>query len=488
MVRVVLVFTCLLGIFFQACGGGGSSTPPSPPPIVASHFSVVAPATSSSGLGFEITVTAVSASNTTVTNYGGTVHFTSSDPRAVLPADSVLTNGTGSFPVSLFTPSTQTITSTDAGVATLTGVSNSITVNLAQVTSIPMTAAREFHTATLLDDGKVLVAGGNDGSTILSTAEVFDPSTGNFAAKGSLSIARKESTATLLGNGKVLIAGGLGANGQALTSAELYDPASGTFSLTDAMSIQRAEHTATLLNNGKVLIIGGLQALGSSQNTATSELFDPDTETFSATGSMTDARGNHVAALLKNGKVLVAGGNATDGSVLASAEIFDPVTGSFETTGNMGSPRESFTAAVLADGKVLITGGDLVTSTYSSAEIFDSSKGTFTITELMTIPRQWHTATTLSSGTVLVIGGDQLIPVFNGTTRSGFLPESTATNEFFDPGSKTFTAGNDLLQARARHRTTLLKDGSVLVTGGRRSRIVGKVPFSSVLSEAEVLN
>ena len=309
MVRVIVLFTCLLATFFQACGGGTSSpTPPPPPAAVASHFSVVTPATSSAGVAFQITVTALSASNATVTNYAGTVHLTSSDPRAVLPADSVLTNGTGSFPVSLFTLSMQTITSTDAGTATITGVSNSITVNSAQLTPITMTTPRELHTATLLKDGSVLVAGGGGGSAPLATAEIFDPSAESFAATGSLATARQESTATLLGNGKVLIAGGTGANGQALTSAELYDPDSGTFSPTGAMSIQRAEHTATLLNNGKVLIIGGLQGFGSSQTTATAELYDPDMGTFSPTGSMTDARGSHVAALLKNGTVLVAGG------------------------------------------------------------------------------------------------------------------------------------------------------------------------------------
>lgn len=310
MVTVVLPFSSLLATFLQACGGGGTSTPtpPPPPPAVTSHFSVVALATSSSGLSFQITVTALSASNTPVTNYAGTVHFTSSDPRAVLPADSVLTNGTGSFSVSLFTPSMQTITSTDTGAATITGASNSITVDSEQVTSITMTMPREFHTATLLNDGRVLVTGGDDGTAFLATAEIFDQSSGSFASTGNLATARKESTATLVADGKMLIAGGIGANGQALSSAELYDPASRTFSPTGAMSIQRGEHTATLLNNGKVLIIGGLQAFGSSQTTTTAELYDPDTGSFSPTSSMTDARGNHVAALLKNGTVLVAGG------------------------------------------------------------------------------------------------------------------------------------------------------------------------------------
>jgi Galactose oxidase, central domain len=485
--RAFLLLISTAAIFLQACGGTGSGTTPPPPTVTANHFSVTAPSTSSSGLVVQVTVTALSASNSAATNYTGTVHLTSSDTRAVLPADSVLTNGTGTFAVTLFTASVQTVTATDTGMASITGVSSPITVTAAQFGSVgSMSTGRELHTATLLSDGKVLITGGSDGSTALATAELFDPSTGNFTATGSLATARQESTATLLGNGKVLVSGGFGANGQALASADLYDPTQGTFSPSGSMSTQRALHTATLLKDGRVLIAGGSQSASSTQTTATAELFDPATGAFSATGSMVSTRANQVATLLNNGTVLVAGGQATDGSILSTAEIFDVTTASFAATGNMSSVRESFTAALLADGNVLVAGGDAVTSTYSSAEIFDSSNGTFAMTGPMTIPRQWHTATALDNGTVLVVGGDQLIFV-GGSTRAGVLPESTATTEFFDPGGKTFTAGNDLVQDRAKHTATLLNDGSILVTGGRRSRIMGTVPLSSVLAGAEVL-
>src|SRR5450432_4077652 len=145
MVRIVLRFTCLLATFLQACGGGSPSpTPPPPPPAVASHFSVVAPATSSSGVAFQITVTALSASNTTVTSYAGTVHFISSDPRAVLPADSVLVSGTATFAVTLFTASMQTVTATDTLTASITGVSNSLTIGAGQFGAVDsMTTARQ---------------------------------------------------------------------------------------------------------------------------------------------------------------------------------------------------------------------------------------------------------------------------------------------------------------------------------------------------------
>ncbi|MHB9140008.1 MAG: Kelch repeat-containing protein, partial [Victivallaceae bacterium] len=165
-----------------------------------------------------------------------------------------------------------------------------------------MGSAKNSHTATLLPNGKILVAGGYNGASI-SLAELYDPATKTFSATGSMSSAREGHSATLLPNGKVLVAGGSGAG--ILSSAELYDPAAGTFSATGSMSSARTAHTATLLPNGKVLVAGGYN--GASISTA--ELYDPAAGTFSATGSMGAARYAYTATLLPNGKVLVAGGS-----------------------------------------------------------------------------------------------------------------------------------------------------------------------------------
>ena len=118
-----------------------------------------------------------------------------------------------------------------------------------------MTSGRSLHTATLLTDGRVLIAGGFSGSVVLSTAELFDYSGGSFASVSSMNMPRGYHTSTLLSNGKVLIAGGV----PTTHTAELFDPGSGTFIPTlSTMTVARYTHTATLLSNGKVLLAGGL--------------------------------------------------------------------------------------------------------------------------------------------------------------------------------------------------------------------------------------
>src|SRR5712692_9888731 len=169
-----------------------------------------------------------------------------------------------------------------------------------------MTARRAAHTATLLPNGKVLIAGGmiGDGGGLSST-EVFDPTTNTFTAAENMTVARAGHTATLLQNGKVLIAGGY--NGDYLDSAELYDPATGKFTQTGKMVTPQSGHIAALLNNGKVLLAGGV---GTGWTfLADAELFNPNTNTFTATGGMTTARESHTATLLKDGRVLITGGH-----------------------------------------------------------------------------------------------------------------------------------------------------------------------------------
>ncbi|MGH8094559.1 MAG: kelch repeat-containing protein [Chthoniobacterales bacterium] len=179
-----------------------------------------------------------------------------------------------------------------------------------------LATAREFHTATLLPNGMVLVAGGN--GNFLASAELYDPATGTWTATGSLATARALHTATLLPNGMVLVAGGVGNPGY-LASAELYDPATGTWTATGSLATGRDYHTATLLPNGMVLVAGG----SDNNALASAELYDPATGIWTATGSLATARYYHTATLLSNGMVLVAGGVDNTNSPLASAELYD---------------------------------------------------------------------------------------------------------------------------------------------------------------------
>jgi N-acetylneuraminic acid mutarotase len=203
----------------------------------------------------------------------------------------------------------------------------------------------------LLPNGKVLVAGGyNTNSGALSSAELFNPATGTWTNTGSMTNARVGHTAILLSNGKVLVAGGGG--------AELYDPATETWTVTGAMTTNRARHTATLLPNGRVLVAGGLNV---STYLTSSELYDPVMGIWSATGSMTNERAYHKATLLPSGKVLVMGGigiSTRPGlNILASAEIYDPDTGKWILAGAMTTNRAYHTATLLPNGRVLVAGG-----------------------------------------------------------------------------------------------------------------------------------
>lgn len=319
-----------------------------------------------------------------------------------------------------------------------------------------MTASRAGHTATLLPNGKVLIAGGFVGNgSGLSSAEVFDPATNAFTAIENMTVARASHTATLLRDGKVLIAGGY--NGAYLDSAELYDPSTGKFIPAGKLVTPRSGQVATLLNNGQVLLAGGV---GTGWTfLADAELYDPNTQTFTATGGMTTARESHTATLLRDGSVLIAGGHKGRRSAItiyASTEIYNPAGGTFTAAGNLTVKRHKHDAALLADGRVLIVGGSDERdgrdgSAYRNAEIFNPASGTFTsVKSNMNAPRYklQGTAILLKNGKVLIAGGANRAEVFDPTTNSF----SAAYGNM----------GMELLFSTA----TLLNNGQVLITGG----------------------
>jgi hypothetical protein len=321
-----------------------------------------------------------------------------------------------------------------------------------------MHIARASHTSTLLPSGQVLIAGGFAGSggesSPYTTAELFDVSRGTFQSVGSMSIGRSGHTATLLKNGEVLIAGGWTGHYDRPGSAEIYDPASGAFTPTGSMVVGRAGNTATLLPDGRVLVAGGVDRQENA--IASAEIYDPATRKFVQTGSMAEPRGAHTATALKDGRVLIVGGGSghyPSQNIYRSAELFDPGTGKFTSTGQLSVGRHKHAAILLRSGKVLVAGGSDNRDwhgEYASAEIYDPASGTFSLTgEMNTARFKLPSAVALlPNGKVLVAGGGPFAELYDETT--GTFRKV--------PGS--------LGSARWFASLTLLSGGQALITGG----------------------
>jgi uncharacterized delta-60 repeat protein len=245
-------------------------------------------------------------------------------------------------------------------------------------------SGRAGHTATLLANGTVLVVGGFSDTILGTTAEIYDPATGRWRQTGNLvglGEGRANHTATLLPNGKVLVAGGVRLLGAAfpsgfLSTAQLYDPATGTWTPTGSLRLSgRAGHTATLLPNATVLVVGGFSdtILGS-----TAEIHDPTTGRWSVTGTLVglgQGRANHTATLLPDGFVLITGGIRLLGAAiptgfLATSQLYNPATGRWSTTGTLNVGRAAHTTTLLNDGGVLTVGGAGTAGFLASAELY----------------------------------------------------------------------------------------------------------------------
>jgi len=323
-----------------------------------------------------------------------------------------------------------------------------------------LNTARQNHTATLLPNGQVLVAGGWNSGGYLASCEIYNPSNGTWEATGSLSNSRAYHTATLLPNGQVLVAGGIGLNGVniniQLAICEIYNPETGTWTTTGNLANAREQHTATLLPNGQVLVAGGA---GINNNPltcsllASCELYNPATGTWAYTGDLGSAHYYHTATLLTNGQVLVIGGS-TCPNWGAGCELYNPSNGTWAFTGNLANaPRPEHTATLLPNGQVLVAGGRGTSGVLTSTELYNQLNGTWGGTGDLGNGRQEHTATLLPNGQVLVVGG---------YGNSGPL----ASAELYSPSNGTWATTGSLTNSRAYHTATLLPNGQVLVAGG----------------------
>ena len=281
---------------------------------------------------------------------------------------------------------------------------------------------------------------------------------GTWSTAASPITGHEEHTATLLRNGKVLVAGGPDA------SAELYDPAANRWTPAASMATARVDHTATLLANGKVLVAGGRVGPYPSNTLATTELYNPILNSWSPGAPMIGSRAGHTATLLSDGRVLVVGGSSLvlrEGGLFPTqppdAEVYDPTRNRWTVTSPMGSYRLNHTATLLKDGRVLIAGGQGDAGPFASTEIYDASQDRWVSAAPMGVRRSGHAAVLMANGDVLVAAGLGVEP--------NALSIALTSAELYDPKTNLWVAVANMAQLHGGHSATLLGDGMVLVVG-----------------------
>ncbi|WP_413568370.1 Kelch repeat-containing protein [Bdellovibrio sp. HCB117] len=344
-----------------------------------------------------------------------------------------------------------------------------------------LTKSRKDHTATLLPDGKVVIIGGVDGATELTDTTIFDPTmgvNGAFSAGASLSVARKSHTATLVGD-KIFVVGG-GTATTAYKDTLMYNPSTNQWSPLDDMEIgPRIFHTANIA--GKYLVVlGGIPSPSNTASVhATPEKLDLSAYVWKSEASMSVDRFIPAAALLKNGKVLIAGGLSTTPTFVfqASSEIFDPSTNTWSAAAPLPAARVRSTATVLASGKVLVVGGQDATGTFNSSVIYDSDSDTWSSGPSMSHYRSAHTATLLPNGKVLIIGG-------TGDMGGTSLP---APAEIYDPTTNSWSLTPNMPTPCYFHTATLVPDstgGKVFVIGGSSTTFLASMQVYDIASNS----
>ncbi|HEV2361342.1 MAG TPA: kelch repeat-containing protein [Acidimicrobiales bacterium] len=317
-----------------------------------------------------------------------------------------------------------------------------------------------FPTLTRLPDGRVLAAGGRDSSGRVTTnAELYDPSTRTWRATRPMHVARDGASATELGVGVVLVAGGTGANGgtRELTSAEIYNPTTGSWYVTGSMNVGRGAFSLVTLATGDVLAAGGWPDTRTSYALTSAELYNPVSRTWSFTGSMAKGRAGYMATL-SNGDVLFPGGITCCGySSIQTAERYSLTTGRWTSAGSMGVPRAQMKPITLSDGRVLVAGGDLygIFDTTATADIYDPSTNTWSMTQPMSDARLTYAVQGLSDGQVLVATG------LNDSAGS-LVPSA----ELYQSLTGSWTASTSVPVPAYLPSSVALADGGVLLVGG----------------------
>ncbi len=319
--------------------------------------------------------------------------------------------------------------------------------------------------ATPLPDGRVLVAGGRGAlfsDPGFQACAMTSPSPGCSGAAfgiGRMATPRSRHTATALTDGRVLAAGGVDGTALPVGTWEIYQPDTGNWRVERSLTTARFLHTATLLGDGRVLVTGG--AVGDDWNPIAirdAEILDP-WDGSSPVAPMSTPRRDASAVRLPDGKVLVVGGQMEAGAALDTAELFDPASGHWYPTASMNEPRADAALVVLEDGRVLAAGGTDGQRALATAELYDPGTRTWSYTRSMAMGRV-APAVPLPSGNVLLVGG------LTGDVSARVV---TGTVERFEPATESWWWAGELHEPRTAHAVALLPGGLVVVAGGTRA-------------------
>jgi N-acetylneuraminic acid mutarotase len=321
----------------------------------------------------------------------------------------------------------------------------------------PMIRPHDSHITVVLKDGRLLVVG--------LKAELYDPLANSWSPTGNQGIGRSQQTATLLGDGRVLVAGGIdGTTGRSVPNAELYDPKTNAWSPAASMAGRRYAHTATLLKDGRVLIVGGTRSAVDLDST---EIYDPTADRWSPGPTLPTPRSGHSASILADGRVLLAGGEDGTGPTLASALFFDPTASRWSSTNQMTTGRHSFAMMPLKDGRVMAVAGLPGPGPQPgfAAEIFDPARDRWSVAGSDTQPLLTYglASARLEDGRVFVSGGPS----------QTYMGDALDTGFLYDPTTDRWFTTNPMKQGRVDPTASLLPDGRVLVAGGRTAQTNG---------------
>ena len=331
-----------------------------------------------------------------------------------------------------------------------------LVVDPAWTTTVSMAVARAWHTAVVMADGRVLVAGGRE--PVTATAEVYDPATSTWATVGEMKTPRADHTATRLPDGRVIVVGGATAgppwHPTRTASTEIYDPQTGTFSSGPTMTTPRSRHAMAVTSTGRLVAVGGRDPIGGEGSS-----WERTNSGFTGWTPANDivANAGHSAAILSDDRVLVAGGDLG-----IAAEVLDLALGMATYPKPGGDARWDLALAIMNDGSVLLIGG----SASTTVDRYTPSTDMLTTFAPLLEPREGHRVAARKDGKVVVIGGS------NGSV-------SLATVEVLDPAMGAWSSVGALQTARERHTLSSLADGSLLIVGGETRTIAGTVVLSS---------